>query len=871
MVKVSMDKLLALSPELQQYNLKNMPMHLSNTGQTERFNQVLCSFQFLQAKLNAFSVMELVGNYDLTLAQQQESLRLIRRTLLLSAHILSEDKNQLAGQLIGRLLEFENIKIQLPDKKQEKLQKSLFGLFAAQRQNKTLSPKFIVQPKYPEINELLLGAKEWKPGTPWLRPLTPGLASPDAALIRVIPTGIDGWRNSAAITPNGRRVLAISGNGSNVIRVWDLPSGQEIFHLNTQSELSKIVLSSDGKQLISLGNKIIQVWDLSNRSESYKVEEDNFVEDIAISPNDNFLVSIMRNKLSAWNLKTGERSLSFDLPEWKWNRVTMTPDSRFAVVFSQGDAIELQGYPYVTFKGEIKFWDLSGEKAHFTLDEQIAVRSFVFTPDGTKLIYRRDHGVIKIWELSSRQCIRTIERREKHLGMLGQLAITLDGKLIISYDLDHRLTLLNIKSGLIEYEIEIPGEGDFLQMIVMPNGKEIMTVSQELRFLSIEHHEKNIPDVKRFYGRVEIAQDGKIGIIRGDEGKIRVWDFAKFEERKVFDIGDYTFLEITPDGKQGILGLSTHEYKPINMFQVIDLENGRSLRAFPGHDWASVFLSANSRWLFSHNADSDEITDSTEKFSLKVRSFATGKEHFTIKRYRDKACLLFGSYTLEPITATPNGNYLAFSAIENLSLLKEDQDLTKDDFIDEMSQKPIGIIVIKIWNLETGKESLTLRGHTDMIRRLIFDPRGRWLISGSDDASIRVWDFIQGAEIFRFTLNSGLCSMELSQNGKILITGNFDGSINLYDLENRQMLFSMQGHSSVIGGLAITADGKRFASGSNDKKVKIWDLTNMHQIASFVTEGIVVSCHFVNDGYTVVSNKDYKDPEVLHLENIQQG
>jgi WD40 repeat protein len=864
-----MDKLLALPSELQLYNLKNMPSHLSNVGQTERLKQVLSSFQFLQAKLNAFSVMELISDYDIGLAEQQESLRIIRRALLISANILYEDKNQLAGQLLGRLLDFENIRIRIEDKKQEKNKKSIFSVFTPQRQSK------ILLPKYPEINELLSSAKKWKPGVPWLRPLTTSLISPDSALIRTIPTGVRGARNSAAITPDGRRVIAIAGPENDMIKVWDLFTGQEIFHLNAESEVGKVVLSSDGKQLIAIAREAIQVWNLSNRSKSYEVDENR--SDIAVAANNNFFVSVTQNRLSMWNLKTGGRALFFDLQEWNSNFVTITPDSRFAVVVSEGEFPEFQGDPYVTAEGEIKFWDLSGEQAHFTLDEHIAVHSLVFTPDGTKLIYRCQYGVIKIWDLSTRQCIHTFEPIKTPPSIIGQLAVTLDGKFIISDELDRRITFLNIESGSVEYEIEIPGRRNFLQMVVMPNGKEIMTVGQELSILSIEHREKNIIEVQRLKGHMKITQDGKIGVTQDDTGKIRVWDFTKFEEKNVFDIGDYAFLEITPDGKQAITGHTRLDWsQAVDLFKVIDLDNGRTLRTFPGHDWAgSVFLSANGKWLLSQNAATEDIRDDigNDKVSFKVRNFATGEEHFSIKNFRDNVHALFGSTVagFEFTVTTPCGDYLAFPAIERFSLSNEDQDLTKDDFIDKLSGTPSGNVVVKIWSLGTGKEHLALRGHTHMISQLIFDPKGRWLISRSHDDIIRVWDFIHGTEIFRFPLISNPCTMELSPNGKILITGNFDGSLNLYDLENRKMLFSLQAHKELVSCLAITADGKIFASGSYDRKIKIWNTTNGSQIAAFDMDNGVAYCQFVNNKYTVAlhDQTNVNDKKFLHLENFQ--
>jgi len=57
--------------------------------------------------------------------------------------------------------------------------------------------------------------------------------------------------------------LLATGGADNMVRLWDLQSGQEIARIPHSDKVNAIAFSADGKQLITVSRKIIQIWTIA--------------------------------------------------------------------------------------------------------------------------------------------------------------------------------------------------------------------------------------------------------------------------------------------------------------------------------------------------------------------------------------------------------------------------------------------------------------------------------------------------------------------------------------------------------------------------------------------------------------------------------
>ena len=51
---------------------------------------------------------------------------------------------------------------------------------------------------------------------------------------------------------------------------------------------------------------------------------------------------------------------------------------------------------------------------------------------------------------------------------------------------------------------------------------------------------------------------------------------------------------------------------------------------------------------------------------------------------------------------------------------------------------------VKLWDVASGKNTTTLKGHIAMISSVAFSPDGKTLASGSEDKTIKFWDVAPG-------------------------------------------------------------------------------------------------------------------------------
>jgi len=138
-----------------------------------------------------------------------------------------------------------------------------------------------------------------------------------------------------------------------------------------------------------------------------------------------------------------------------------------------------------------------------------------------------------------------------------------------------------------------------------------------------------------------------------------------------------------------------------------------------------------------------------------------------------------------------------------------------------------------------GVELARLHEHNRQVHRLAFNPhQGAYLLSGSQDATVRLWDLRQlGVErsattcrsIHKYSLNNeGIRDLRWSPtNGVEFAAGTDNGVIQRWDFRNdKSPLLRINAHENTCHSIDWHPDGKHLLSGGADKNVKIWDFSS---------------------------------------------
>jgi platelet-activating factor acetylhydrolase IB subunit alpha len=164
---------------------------------------------------------------------------------------------------------------------------------------------------------------------------------------------------------------------------------------------------------------------------------------------------------------------------------------------------------------------------------------------------------------------------------------------------------------------------------------------------------------------------------------------------------------------------------------------------------------------------------------------------------------------------------------------------------------------IKIWDWDLGELERTVKGHTKPVLDVDYGgPRGNILLAScSSDLTIKLWDPASDYQNIRTLpghdhsvsavrfIHSGTAGSPSS--GNLLVSASRDKDLRIWDIHTGYCIMTLQGHTDWVRDVTPSYDGRFLFSTGDDMTGRLWDISGPrpdHRLTVFGHEHVVECC-----------------------------
>lgn len=638
------------------------------------------------------------------------------------------------------------------------------------------------------------------------------------------PLGVfeGGGGGITAVAVSADREVIVSGDSAGKVNVWRIETGEMLRSFQGHGgAVRSVAVDRNGVRAVSCGaDDMFEAWDLAGGrsvlshsiplNRSYRAQEAreagrHFKGDhpepfhVAISADGKTAAAgCTLGLILVWDLETGKRREMKDADRWYNNVSAMCMTQNGDYVITNGDVDEI--YIWKVSSGRrinalhTASVDASGNLATSPLGEAWSIS---LTPDGATAVTGHEKGAFAIWQVDCGKAYRVPEMICRVAG--GDEAPAADPELAIMLAEARRA----LSAG------NAAGAARILRNAKIRAGNEIVQEIQDLwaeccMRLPRKSVSRTWQRWSRFIGMkdpvVAVSPDGRHVAAAGDH--LEIHDAAGGECRRISTDGHQgaiTCLCFSLCGRRILTGGADATLR------LWDLEEGRAIRTFTGHRDRvhSVSLSGDGRLALSasftpYSRDSDN--------SLRLWDVESG------------TCLRIIEGRAEGATS------VALSADGSLAASAN----CNADKVSHVEKVPSAVVR----DVRTGRIIECATGaHGNCATSAGLSWTGRAAAFGCDYGEIIFHDFTSPEGCWRMDReNSAIKALLLAPDGKFAVGAEgrqfMDHVIKLWDMEKRECVRTLEGHTSEICGIGMSWDSRFIASvaGGDEQRVRLWEV-----------------------------------------------
>lgn len=458
-----------------------------------------------------------------------------------------------------------------------------------------------------------------------------------------------------------------------------------------------------------------------------------------------------------------------------------------------------------------------------------SIHAIAIDSDSSKLIAGFADGTLKIWNLCSGQPIKSWKG---HNQQINHIAITPDNTKIISASDDFSVKVWDIN-----------------------NGDQVFS-------LAVHQAEINA---------IAVTPDSEQVILAFDDGKIEVWSLTTAEcitptalpggpfedsltnliatkDRKYIIFAVDTKIYVWQQGDNSLLPIKAHDGKVKNL---ILLPCNNLLLSISDDDTLKIWnldnktCEATRARIFVKDAiitpDGESVALITDDDDNPLQIWYWKLDKLDFFKCDQKS--------ISALTVTPDGKRLITASSNPVSgdevyiwiwdwqtrqpliKLADHSNSITQLLITPNNQYLVSVSedkTIKVWNLLDDQALDMLNRHVSKVKNIVVTPNGEYAVSVSED-SLKLWKTDEGKHLktFPFDIDSKIDQIQATDQQFIFSSGSNIFSIRNIQSENPELV-KLGSHTSLINDFILTPDGKYIISASDDEvnNLKVWDLSS---------------------------------------------